>query len=94
MWNTMATRNPTDVKIDRKGTTDFVLHKSQQEIFNGVQTKIIDYTEHRLMKYAESVKDIQQKLVLLAMINDYKAGLIAVAWKRGLPIYLRVTKNG
>lgn len=90
----MATRNPANVKIDNGSCTDFVMHKSQQAIFNGVQKKIIDYTEHKLLQYASSVKDPQQKLVLMAMISDYRSGMIAIAWKRGNPIYFRVTKNG
>ena len=90
----MATRNPADVKVEREGCTEFMLHKSQQSIFNGIQKKIVDYTEHRLMRYAMNVRDPQQKLVLMAMISDYRMGLIAIAWRRGMPIYIKVTKNG
>ena len=89
----MATRNPADVEVSKDGQTDFVLHKSQQTIFTGIQKKIVDYTEHRLLRYAARVQDAQQKLVLMAMINDYRNGHIAVAWRRGQPIYIRVTKN-
>lgn len=90
----MATRNPADVEVSKGGQTDFVLHKSQQTIFTGIQKKIVDYTEHRLLRYAENVRDPQQKLVLMAMINDYRNGHIAVAWKRGQPVYIRVNKGG
>lgn len=89
----MATRNPTDVEVAKSGQTGFVLHKSQQTIFTGILKKIVDYTEHRLLRYAADVSDPQQKLVLMAMINDYRKGLIAIAWRRGQPVYIRVTKN-
>lgn len=89
----MATRNTADVKVEKGGCTDFVLHKSQQTIFAGIQKKIVDYTEHRLLKYAENIRDPQQKLVVMAMISDYKNGNIAIAWKRGLPVYIRVSKG-
>jgi hypothetical protein len=89
----MATRNPADVEVSKVGQTDFVLHKSQQTVFTGIQQKIVDYTEHRMMRYASTVRDPQQKLVLMALINDYRNGNIAVAWRRGLPIYIRITKN-
>ncbi len=89
----MATRNPADVRDGKDGCTDFVLHKSQQNIFHGIQKKIVDYTEHRLLRYASNVSDQQQKFVLMALINDYRMGLIAIAWKRGYPIYLRVQKE-
>lgn len=90
----MATRNPADVKVEKDGQTDFVLHKSQQTIFNGIQKKIVDYTEHRLLRYAENVRDPQQRLVLMALINDYRSGHVAIAWKRGQPIYIRVNRGG
>ena len=90
----MATRNPADVRDGKDGCTDFVLHKSQQSIFHGIQKKIVDYTEHRLLRYASNVRDQQQKLVLMAMIQDYRNGMIAIAWKRGMPVYIKVTKNG
>jgi hypothetical protein len=89
----MAPRNSADGKIDKGTCTDFVLHKSQQTKFAGIQHKIADYTEYKLLNYAENVKDQQQKLVLMAMLGDYKSGMIAVAWKRGNPVYVRVTKN-
>jgi hypothetical protein len=89
----MATRNPTNTKVGGGGSTDFVLHKSQQTIFVGIQSKVIDFTEHKLIKYAEIVRDAQQKLVIMAMISDYRNGNIAIAWRRGLPIYLRIQKE-
>ncbi len=90
----MATRNPTDVKIDRGGCTEFVLHKSQQTIFTGIQKQIIDYTEHKLIRYIKGTKDTQQKLVLAALLGEYKCGNVAIAWRRGQPKYLKVVKNG
>jgi hypothetical protein len=32
-------------------------------------------------------------MVIMAMLSDYVSGNIAVAWKRGNPIYVRVTKD-
>lgn len=89
----MATRNTTNLKVDKEGCTDFVLHKSQKAYPNGYYKNIIDYTEHKLIRYANSIKDQQQKLVILTMISDYKVGKIAIAWKRGNPVWLKVTKT-
>jgi|SRR3990167_346088 hypothetical protein len=89
----VATKKPTNVKLDAENCTSFQLHKSQQTMFNGTGSRVIDYTEHRLIKYAETIKDAQQKLVVMAMVIDYRAGNVAVAWKRGNPIALRVTKD-
>lgn len=89
----VATKKPTNVKLEVENCTSFQLHKSQQTAYDGMNKSIIDYTEHRLMKYAEKIKDAQQKMVVMAMVVDYRAGNIAVAWKRGRPIYVRVTKD-
>lgn len=88
----MATRKPTDVTFDLKDCTEFCLHKSQQTTMSGMQSKVIDYTEHRLIKYAETIKDEQQRIVLAALINDYVSGHVAIAWNRGKPTYVRVIK--
>lgn len=88
----MATRNPTDTKVAKEGCTEFVLHKSQQAIFDGCQEKIVDYAEHRLIRCAIATKDPQQKLVLMALIQDYRDGKVAIAWRKGAPVYIRVTR--
>lgn len=90
----MATKIPTDVKVAKEGCTDFVLHRSQQTTIAGSQKNIVDYTEHKLIRYATNVQDPQQKLVLMALITDYRAGQVAVAWRRGQPVYIRVTHGG
>ena len=88
-----ATRNPSNIVINPHKQTEFQLHKSQHSVFNGLQHKIIDYTEHRLIKQAAGTTDPQQKLMLMALISDYRGGKIAIAWKSGLPIDIRVTKE-
>jgi hypothetical protein len=86
----MTSRPPKDLKLLVDGQTDFVLHKSQLTFkYNNV----IDFTEQRLIRLSLTIKDAQQKMVLMALLSDYIHGLIAVAWKRGLPTYVRVTKN-
>lgn len=89
----MATRNTADIKAPLNECTDFVLHKSQQTLFTGIQKKIVDFTEHKLVRYAQATQDAQQKLVLMAMISDYIDGKIAVAWTHGRPVYIKVTKE-
>jgi hypothetical protein len=86
----MTSRPPKDLKLLVDGQTDFVLHKSQSTFKH---SNVIDFTEQRLMKLSLAIKDAQQKMVLMAMLSDYIHGSIAIAWKRGLPTYVRVTKN-
>lgn len=73
--------------------TAYQLHKSQMTIFSGIMHKVIDFTEHKLRQYAESVDDQQQKLVLIDLIKKYKTGQVAIAWRAGRPIWLPVTKE-
>lgn len=93
MSRTMATRGLADAKTPTIECTAFALHVSQQAGFSQAKKKLIDYTEHRLIKYAKSVTDAQQKLVLFALIEDYRNGHVAVAWRNGLPTHLKVTKD-
>lgn len=87
----MATRMPPGGTPGN--TTDFVLHKSQQTHLCSVQDDIIDYTEKRLIRYAELTIDPQQKQTIEALIYDYRSGRVAVAWRRGDPVYVWVIKE-
>lgn len=91
MFNSMATRLPPGgIPGD---TTDFVLHKSQQAWLQGIQDRIIDYTEKRLIKYVNSTTDAQQRITILTLIDDYRAGNVAVAWRRGDPTWVKVVRE-
>ena len=88
----MATNIPKNISIKPGECTEFQLHKSQQTAFNGILKKVCDYSEHRLMRYIDKTTDAQQKLVLVALLSDYISGHVALAWKRGHPIWIKVTK--
>lgn len=84
----MATRNAANLPRRTEKCTDFQLHSGR-----GLEGNIIDFTEHKLLKYASKTSDAQQRLFLIAMVDDYKNGHIAVAWKCGRPTYIRVTRE-
>lgn len=86
---TPVMRKPFDAKNTH--CTDFVMHKSQSSMAN--TANIIDFFEHKLLKYAAAIQDAQQQLVIYALIKDYRDGHVAVAWKAGLPLYTRVIKG-
>lgn len=88
----MATRIPKNPNVKPGECTEFQLHKSQQTIFNGILNKIVDYSEHRLIRHIDKIKDAQQKIVLVALLHDYIAGHVAIAWKRGNPVWIKVSK--
>jgi len=92
MNGAMSTNIPKNVPVKLGECTEFQLHKSQLTIFQGILKKVFDYSEHRLVRYIDNVKDPQQKLVLVALLQDYIDGNVALAWKRGLPIWVKVTK--
>ena len=73
--------------------TPFVMHTCQT-VNNNEKRQIIDYTEHKLIRYANISNDAQQKLVLFALISDYREGKVAVGWRKGVPCYIKVTKDG
>ena len=92
MFRAKVTNSPKNISIKPGESTEFQLHKSQQTVFNGILRKVYDYSEHRLRRYIVKVTDAQQKLVLIALLSDYIAGHVALAWKRGHPIWIKVTK--
>lgn len=71
-------------------TTEFQLHKSQNylSLFKNVR----DYSEHRLTIYINHVVDARQKFTLSSVLEQYKLGLVAVAWRSGKPVWLKVSK--
>ena len=84
----MATRNAANMPGRPEKCTEFQIHAGP-----GGARNVIDFTEKKLMQYAKNAKDPQQRLVLTALIADYRKGLVAVAWRRGAPIPVRVTKD-
>lgn len=84
----MATRNAAGLPGRPEKSTDFQLHSGR-----GSSKNVIDFTEHKLIQHASKVLDQQQKLHILALVDDYRNGLVAIAWKRGAPIYFKVTKD-
>ena len=89
----MSTKLPKNVRIKPGESTDFQLHKSQQTIYSGSVRTVVDFTEYRLKKYIKSATDEQQKLTLMQLLNDYISGRVAVAWKRGQPIWIKISKD-
>lgn len=88
----MSTRNPTGTRLSAGNCTDFVLHKSQHNSWSR-EKNVVDFSEKKLEKYIDSVADAQQKMILVAMLSDYVCGNIAIAWKKGTPVYIPVTKD-
>lgn len=88
----MATRNPKlPGRKPGESCTEFQLHKSQLPYFN--LKSIFDYTEYRLIRYIEEVEDDQQEITLKKLLDDYKHGKVAIAWKGGKPSWLNVTRE-
>ena len=70
--------------------TEFTMHISQKAEFANSKKKLIDYTEYKLIRYIEKVRDKQQELILNVMLVDYVKGNISVAWRKGQPVYVSV----
>jgi len=88
----MRTRSTKGPNVSLDSCTEFTLHVSQQGLLSTSKRGLIDYSEKRLIRYIKQTEDAQQKLVLVALLCDYRNGQIALAWKRGQPTYLKVTK--
>ena len=87
----MATRTPkTPGSKQGEHCTEFQMHKSQ--CYNSIK-QLVDFSEYKLMQYIESVFDDQQRISLEGILKDYKAGKVALAWKAGRPVWIKVTKE-
>ena len=88
----MATRSPQGPgRRPGEVCTDFQLHKSQ--IPGSDKRNLFDYTEFRLKKYITQVSDEQQKTTLTEILEQYRKGRVAVAWKAGKPVWITITKE-
>jgi hypothetical protein len=86
---TMATRDTSESRIPLNECTELQVHVSQRTATLG----IIDYSERRLMRMFDVTIDPVKKLSIAALIDDYRSGLIAVAWRAGEPVYVKVTRD-
>lgn len=86
----MASKIFSDRGADR---TEFQLHISQFQSYRANKEVLRDFTETKLLRYLEEVSyDPEKKTLVSALIEDYRSGKIAVAWKHGEPVYVRMTK--
>lgn len=83
---TTATRTSTYTGIGNR--TEYQIHKSRTR-----QCNLIDYTERKLLKHVDDTFDQQQKQVLSDLLLKYKRGEVAIAWRRGSPLYINVLKE-
>lgn len=84
----MATRNAANMPGRPEKCTEFQLHGGKERAKN-----VIDFTEKKLIQYASKAKDPQQKAIIMTLIEDYQNGRVAVAWRRGYPVPVRVTRE-
>ena len=92
MKSAMATRIPQGPGTKPGGScTEFQLHKSQNPFT--YHRNVFDYSEFRLKKYIDHVQDDQQKSTLESVFKDYISGRVAIAWKSGKPVWLKVTRE-
>ena len=92
MKTEMATKRPKQPgwKFGER-CTEFQMHKSQLSLLS--VRYIIDYSEQKLKYFIKNVTDSQQKETLIKVLESYKRGEVAVAWKAGKPVWINVTKE-
>jgi len=84
----------TAVKKSSESTfqaTCFQVHKSL--LAENSFANVIDFTEKKLCRQIEESKDALKKLMLVAMLEDYTTGNIAISWKHSLATYTRITQD-
>lgn len=92
MQSVMATNIPKNVTAKLGEITDFQLHKSQLNFPKALRDLLIDFTEKKLRAKLKECEDPQQKKSIENLLKSYLVGDVAVAWKRGQPVWINVTK--
>lgn len=88
----MSTRKRKANDIAIASSTEYQLHKSQ--LFPTIIARnLVDFTTIKLMSCINNSENEDDKIVLKKVLQDYKKGKIAVAWKAGLPIWINVTNE-
>ena len=76
-------------------STEFALYKAFLSLATGFpRSKLLDFSEHKLVKLIKHCRDNDRKLMLIKLLGDYKLGKVAIAWESGdKPLYINVTKG-
>lgn len=83
-----------DDKNRTAGRTEFQLHISQFQSYFRSKKVLRDFSESRLRWYLENmVNDPIRAALIQEIIDDYAAGKVAIAWKAGEPVYVRMNKG-
>jgi hypothetical protein len=93
MKNAMAPRVRKDSKKSPSERTQYQLHKTQQTVFADKMKETYDYTEHKLARYIETVEDPEKRKFFENLLQDYVRGNVAIAWEKGEPVWLKITKE-
>lgn len=88
-----ATRNPMQAEISPETCTEFQMHRTQHPQFDQVKHKLVDFTEHRLQRLIDKAHDVQLRSALAELLQNYRRGNVAIAWRRGKPTWLNVTRE-
>lgn len=71
--------------------TEYHLHKSQTS--ERANKNILDFSAFKIMQLMSKTTDESQRLMLAALLRDYREGHVAVGWQNGTPVWIRVTKS-
>jgi len=83
--NTLSLKSPKH--------TEFQLHVSQLSVFANELHKTIDFSEAKLCNMWRRARSAKKKLEFAALIEDYRTGKVALAWRHGKPVYVRVIRD-
>lgn len=67
------------------------MHISQR--VSGRSNSLFDFNEQKLKHYAEEQPDSHLRDEVYKLIDLYKVGAIAIAWRAGEPIYIKITRD-
>lgn len=85
----MITRSIGEIKLNpREHITGFQLYLGSLKSFSSIKT--YDFSENKLKRL---IKENQGNFMLVELLTNYLAGKVAVGWRNGNPVFIKVIKD-
>lgn len=91
MNSKLVTRKSSLKLNPRENITHFQLYSGCLSIF--CKFKTYDFSEKKLKNLIKKTPSVSIKNDLYCVLNDYVNGKIAIAWKSGYPVYIKMIKE-
>lgn len=88
----MANEVPSDDSAEqtakKRRSTEFSVY-ALKGLTAEERKSLIDFTEIRLVKLINASRSMKRKMLLIALLHDYRRKEVSIAWRAGEPVFVR-----